>query len=115
VPQEGEKPAPASSLTNFKSIGYQRCRPEGLLSDGTIFLATSPKASFALVSEQGEITHRASLGDPMDRARHVVQRLMLAILLSHSGTFKRSLCPGAPHNRNCFRLPTHEGRASNQI
>jgi hypothetical protein len=76
VPQEGEKPAPASSLTNFKSIGYQRCRPEGLLSDGTIFLATSPKASFALVSEQGEITHRASLGDPMDRARHVVQRLI---------------------------------------
>jgi hypothetical protein len=46
--------------------------PEDLLSDGTIFLATSPKASFALVSEQGEIIHRASRGDAMDRARHVV-------------------------------------------
>jgi hypothetical protein len=26
MPQGGEKPAPASSLTNFKSIGYQKCR-----------------------------------------------------------------------------------------
>src|SRR5579859_664281 len=46
--------------------------PEGLLSDGTIFLATSPKASCALVSEQGEMTHRESLGEPMDSAWHVV-------------------------------------------
>jgi hypothetical protein len=26
MPQGGEKPAPPSSLTSFKSIGYQKCR-----------------------------------------------------------------------------------------
>jgi hypothetical protein len=46
--------------------------PEGLLSDGTIFLGTSPKASFALVSEQGKIIHRTSFGEGVDRTQHVV-------------------------------------------
>ena len=70
-----------NSLAHVRLRGQQESHPlcpgcggvaEGLLSDGTIFLATGPKASFALVSQQGEIIHRASLGDPTDGAQHVV-------------------------------------------
>ena len=69
------------SLAHVRARGQQESQaicptcygiPEGLLTDGTVFLATSPRASFALVSRQGEIIHRSSIGDPIDRAVHFV-------------------------------------------
>lgn len=46
--------------------------PKAILPDGMIYLATGPKASFMLVSPQGEIIHRASYGTALDNAFHVV-------------------------------------------
>ena len=45
---------------------------EALAINNTIFVATSPKASFSLVTAQGEIIHRESFGDGIDHADHVV-------------------------------------------
>ena len=45
---------------------------EGLAINNTVFVATSPKASFSLVTAAGQIIHRESFGDGIDHADHVV-------------------------------------------